>query len=233
MVKAVSFPILCILLQKSGARMKWSAFSKKQLQLMTWWVTGSGVEDKAGIICEGSIRSGKTLCGSLSFVLWSMENYQKEQFAICGKTIGSLRRNVVGPLKKVLQARGYVVHDSKSDNFLFIRYNGKENTYFLFGGRDERSQDLIQGITLAGIFMDEVALMPRSFVEQAMARCSVEGSKYWFNCNPEGPGHWFYKEVVLKAEEQNLIRLHFVLEDNLSLSQEIIDRYKRMFTGVF
>ena len=28
--------------------------------------------------------------------------------------------------------------------------------------------------------------MPRSFVEQAIARCSVQGSRLWFNCNPEG-----------------------------------------------
>ena len=63
------------------------------------------------------------------------------------------------------------------------------------------SQDLIQGMTLAGVFFDEVALMPYSFVDQAMARCSVEGAKYWFNCNPKNPNHWFKVEFIDKAKE--------------------------------
>jgi hypothetical protein len=67
-----------------------------------------------------------------------------------------------------------------------VRYKGHENRFLLFGGRDESSAALIQGSTLAGVLMDETALMPRSFVEQAIARCSVPGSRLWFNCNPEG-----------------------------------------------
>ena len=213
--------------------MKWSPFSKKQLQLLSWWRPESPYSTCDGIIAEGSIRSGKTILMSLSFLLWSMSTFDSQQFAITGKTIGSLRRNVITPLKKALINRGYKVLDNKSDNELYVSKGKRKNTYFLFGGRDERSQDLIQGITLAGVMFDEVALMPRSFVEQAMGRCSVEGSKFWFNCNPEGPQHWFYVEHVLKAKELNYFRLHFNLEDNPSLSKTIIDRYKRMFTGIF
>ncbi|MFR4757716.1 MAG: hypothetical protein ACLT9P_06070 [Evtepia gabavorous] len=80
-----------------------------------------------------------------------------------------------------------------------IRCGGVENTYFLFGGKDEGSAALIQGVTLAGVLLDEVALMPRSFVEQACARCSVTGAKFWFSCNPAGPGHWFYREWICKG----------------------------------
>ncbi len=49
------------------------------------------------------------------------------------------------------------------------------------------------------VFFDEVALMPESFVNQATGRCSVEGSKYWFNCNPDGPNHWFKTGWIDKA----------------------------------
>ena len=70
---------------------------------------------------------------------------------------------------------------------------GRQNHFYLFGGRDESSASLIQGMTLGGVLLDEVALMPRSFVEQALARCSLEGSRFWFNCNPEHPQHWFMK----------------------------------------
>ena len=212
---------------------KWTKLSQKQLQLLSWWMDNSPYKNNIGVIAEGAVRSGKTLIMAFSFVLWSMNNFSSQQFAICGKTIGSLRRNVVTPLKDVLIGRGYKVVDKVSEQKLTVIKGNTINTYYLFGGRDERSQDLIQGITLAGLMLDEVALMPRSFVEQAMARCSVEGAKYWFNCNPEGPKHWFYVEHILKAVERKYLRIHFAIEDNLSLSKETIDRYKSMFTGIF
>jgi PBSX family phage terminase large subunit len=81
--------------------------------------------------------------------------------------------------------------------------------------------------------MDETALMPRSFVEQAIARCSVPGSRLWFNCNPEGPQHWFYQEWVLKAAERKALRLHFTMEDNPALTRRIRERYQRAYSGVF
>ena len=110
---------------------------------------------------------------------------------------------------------------------------GGENQFYIFGGRDEGSASLIQGITFAGVLLDEVALMPRSFVEQACARCSVAGSRIWFNCNPAGPGHWFYKNWVLGAEERNALRLHFTMADNPSLTEAIRARYERLYSGVF
>lgn len=185
------------------------------------------------MIAEGAVRSGKTLVMSLSFVLWSMNCFDRTNFAICGKTIGSLRRNVITSLKEVLIARGYKVVDRKAESYLIVAKGSKRNIYYLFGGRDERSQDLIQGITLGGVLLDEVALMPRSFVEQAMARCSVAGAKFWFNCNPEGPQHWFYVEHVKRYKELNYLRIHFMMEDNLSLTKETLENYKRMFQGIF
>ena len=212
---------------------KWKEFSKKQLQLLCWWTENSPFRSYSGIIAEGAVRSGKTLLMSLSFVLWGMSEFSFHNFAICGKTVGSLRRNVIVNLKQIVQARGYKVIDRQADNYLIISKGKTINTFYLFGGRDERSQDLIQGITLAGVLLDEVALMPRSFVEQAMARCSVEGAKFWFNCNPEGPQHWFYVEHILRAKERKYLRIHFDLEDNPSLSEETINRYKNMFSGIF
>lgn len=75
--------------------------------------------------------------------------------------------------------------------------------------------------------------MPRSFVEQASARCSVSGSKLWFNCNPEGPMHWFYREWILRAEERGALYLHFTMDDNPSLSPRIRARYEKAYSGTF
>ena len=208
-------------------------FSQKQRKVLNWWTDGSPVSDSDGIICDGAIRSGKTLSMSLSFALWAMSRFNGENFGMCGKTVGSFRRNVLFWLKLMLAGRGYHCDDHRTENLVIISRGEVENYFYIFGGKDERSQDLIQGITLAGVFLDEVALMPESFVNQATGRCSVEDSKMWFNCNPENPAHWFKTKWIDKAAEKRLLYLNFTMEDNLSLSEKTKQRYRRMYTGVF
>lgn len=208
-------------------------FSRKQKQILTWWTDFSAVKDMEGIIADGAIRSGKTISMSLSYVMWAMANFNGQNFGMAGKTIGSFRRNVLFWLKLMLASRGYRYKDHRTDNMLEVSKKGVTNYFYVFGGKDERSQDLIQGITLAGMFLDEVALMPESFVNQATGRCSVDGSKYWFNCNPDGPYHWFKVNWIDKKIDKKLIYLHFTMDDNLSLTERIKERYRSMYSGVF
>lgn len=212
---------------------KFKPFSEKQKMILTWWTKKSAVKDKDGIIADGAIRSGKTISMSLSFVMWAMSSFDNQNFGMAGKTIGSFRRNVLFWLKLMLFARGYRFKDHRADNLLEVSKGSVTNFFYIFGGKDERSQDLIQGITLAGMFFDEVALMPESFVNQATGRLSVDGSKMWFNCNPDGPYHWFKLNWIDKLAEKNLIYLHFTMDDNLSLSEKIKQRYRSMYSGVF
>lgn len=221
-----------------SAVFQFQPFSVKQKKVLTWWLPSSPVHKYDGIVADGAIRSGKTVSMSLSFVMWAMESFSNQNFAMCGKTIGSFRRNVLTCLKLMLISRGYGISDHRADNFIEIRRKGRVNYFYLFGGKDERSQDLIQGITLAGVFFDEVALMPESFVNQATGRCSVSGSKFWFNCNPDNPAHWFYINWIQKIfsggnGQKRLLHLHFMMDDNLSLSEEVKKRYYSTYTGVF
>ena len=211
----------------------YNPFSEKQLKVLTWWCENSPYKEKDAIICDGAVRSGKTFCMSISFIAWSFSRFSNMSFAMCGKTIRSLKRNVIIPLMKSLTELGFSYQLKKSENILEVTYNGVMNRFYLFGGKDEMSASLIQGITLAGVFFDEVALMPRSFVEQSLARCSVEGSTFWFNCNPEYPGHWFYREWIKKREIKNALYLHFEMEDNPSLSKKMIARYESLYSGAF
>jgi PBSX family phage terminase large subunit len=217
------------------APFKWAPFSRKQKQVLSWWMDGSPMKNKDGVVCDGSVRAGKTIIMSFSYILWAMEYFNFQNFIMAGKTIGSFRRNVLFLLKIILRLRGFKIKDHRSDNMLMVRdrRNGKVNYFYIFGGKDESSQDLIQGLTAAGSFFDEVTLMPQSFVNQAVARCSVTGAKLWFNCNPDGPYHWFYLEYLLKLKEKNLFNLHFTMDDNPSLTEEVKERYKRMFSGIF
>ena len=204
-------------------------FSPKQRQVLTWWQTGRWQT----LICDGAVRSGKTFCMGLSFFLWAQHDFNGRQFALCGKTVGALRRNLLTELVPCLRRIGMEVRENRSANTLTVVYAGHRNQFLLFGGKDASSAALIQGSTLAGLLLDETALMPRAFVEQAVARCSVRGSRLWFNCNPEGPEHWFYKEWIEKAESRGALRLHFTMEDNPGLPPEIRQRYERLYTGVF
>ena len=217
---------------KTNGRIGWQDFSSKQKMVLNWWKNKS-TREKDGIICDGAVRSGKTLCMSLSFAMWASMNFNNAAFGICGKTITSVRRNLIAPLMKNAPEWSMEVKENRSGNYIDIRLGRAENRFYLFGGRDESSASLIQGITLSGILMDEAVLMPRSFVEQAVARCSVAGSKLWFNCNPENRYHWFKKDWIDKAASKNLIYLHFALEDNPSLTPAIIRRYRTLFTGAF
>lgn len=212
---------------------KFKKFSRKQKQILTWWTKKSAVRNKDGIIADGAIRSGKTISMCLSYVMWAMSTFANQNFGMAGKTIGSFRRNVLFWLKLMLFARGYRFKDHRADNLLEVTRGNVTNYFYIFGGKDERSQDLIQGITLAGMFFDEVALMPESFVNQATGRLSVDGSKMWFNCNPDGPYHWFKTNWIDKQTEKNLVYLHFTMDDNLSLSERIKARYRSMYSGVF
>ena len=196
---------------------------------MTWWRS----ERWEAVICDGAVRSGKTFSMGLSFFLWAQARFDGRQFGLCGKTIGSLWRNLLAELAPYLRGAGMNVQERRSENLLIVRFAGHENRFLLFGGRDESSAALIQGSTLAGVLLDEAALMPRSFVEQAIARCSVPGSRLWFNCNPEGPQHWFYREWILRARERRALYLHFTMEDNPALSRRIRERYQRSCSGVF
>ena len=209
--------------------MKIKPLSRKQQEILSFVDSND-----LALICDGSVRSGKTTIMTLAFVLWAMKSYNRTNFAICGKTVQSAERNILKPLMEVeglgtALAMSYKV----STRVLTVRCGDVTNWFYLFGGRDESSYMLIQGITLAGVLFDEVALMPRSFVEQALSRAiSFEKPKYFFNCNPESPNHWFYREWI-QPQREDVRHLHFLLSDNPVMTREMIARTEAMYSGVF
>lgn len=211
--------------------MTFKKLSKKQKTVFKWCYS----DKYKALICDGAVRSGKTVCMIASFVLWAMKSFDNAIFGICGKTVRSAERNIVLPLLSIVDITAYFkVEYKRSSNCITISGMGKTNHFYIFGGKDESSYTLIQGITLSGVLFDEVALMPRSFVEQAITRTlSVEKSKLWFNCNPDNQHHWFYTEWVLKASERDALHLHFLMSDNPILTHSQLEAAEKQFTGVF
>ena len=204
-------------------------FSPKQRQVLDWW-RQDGFD---AVICDGAVRSGKTFALGLSFFLWAMARFQRQRFGLCAASINGVRRNLLAQARPVLEGLGFKWEEKVSRNEVTLRGGGRENLFYLYGGGDEGSYAAIQGVTLAGVLLDEAALMPRSFVEQACARCSVRGGRVWFSCNPAGPEHWFYREWICKAEEKRALYLRFTMGDNPGLSARVRERYERMFQGTF
>lgn len=186
------------------------------------------------LICDGAVRSGKTSLMMVAFIDWAMRQFNNQRFGVCGKTVDSAIKNIIVPYISMAYAKKrYSIRWRRGEKILEVKCGGKTNIFEVFGGKDESSFALIQGRTLAGVLMDEVVLMPRSFVEQALTRCSVEGSRFWFSCNPGSPKHWFYEEWILQRKDKNALYLHFEMKDNPSLSTEVLERYNSMFQGVF
>jgi PBSX family phage terminase large subunit len=207
--------------------MEIKSFSKKQSNILKF-----AYNDEEIIICDGAVRSGKTIVMSLAFVLWAMSNFDRTNFAICGKTVSNAERNILRPFQQI-EGMPFTLNYKISNRMLTVKCGKKENYFYLFGGKDESSYALIQGLTLAGVLFDEVALMPQSFVDQAIARTlSYANAKIWFNCNPESPNHWFYKEWITNPDRKYK-HLHFLMRDNPILTEKEIQRAESLFTGVF
>ncbi|HCP51005.1 MAG TPA: PBSX family phage terminase large subunit [Ruminococcaceae bacterium] len=186
------------------------------------------------LICDGAVRSGKTSIMMWSFVRWAMESFNGQRFGVCGRTVDSCTKNIIVPFTAMgLAKEKYMIRWRRGDKVMEVRRGAVTNYFEVFGGKDEASYTLIQGRTLAGVLLDEVVLMPRSFVEQALTRCSVDGAKLWFSCNPGSPQHWFYTKWIQRHEARNTLYLHFEMTDNPGLSQKTLERYQAMFSGVF
>lgn len=199
------------------------------------WAHMKQYHDKKAIICDGSVRSGKTVSMIIGFVHWAMRFFDGKNFGICGKTVSSTERNIVTPLLSMVDITDYYdVTYRRGDSLLTIRNGEKVNRFYVFGGKDESSYTLIQGITLSGVLFDEVALMPKSFVDQAVARTLSEPeARCWFNCNPESSEHWFYKEWICNTRQKKAIHLHFTMHDNPILSPTQIADAEALYSGVF
>ena len=213
--------------QKRPATFKFQPFSEQQRRLMHWWRPGLRSAEADFVIADGAIRSGKTIACIIGFLTWSQEMFSGESFILAGKTVGAFKKNVIRPMLQIMEAWGWPYEYIRSGTDARIEIG--QNTYYLYGANTEAAQDALQGLTAAGAYLDEAALLPQSFIDQAIGRCSVSGSKVWMNCNPEGPHHYIREEFLLpeKQKEKKVYHLHFMMKDNLSLSPSVIRRYER------
>lgn len=191
---------------------------------------------------EGAVRSGKTFTSLLDWVRFTRTGPQGA-LAMCGRTERTIINNLLLPLQEMLgRDRVKVNYGSGTASIL-----GRE--IHIYGANNEAARTKIQGLTLAGAYLDEAETVPESFFKMLYTRLSIPGAKLWLTSNPGGPVHWLKVDWLDKAclwidgpgtirhnpspDALELHRYTFLMDDNQSLTPEYVARQKKAYTGLF
>lgn len=201
-------------------------------------------------IWEGSVRSSKTVSSLIRWVEF-VRDAPAGNLLMVGKTERTVRRNIIDPLIDML-GPGRCKFNSGTGELSMCR-----RKIYVAGANDERAQDKIRGLTLAGAYVDEISTMPESFFQMLTTRFSVEGAQLFGTTNPEGPQHWLKINWLDRAclwlrgdgslavnpvpaipseDPREPIRLHrfsFRLTDNPFLPAGYLDQVMRQYTGLW
>lgn len=186
-------------------------------------------------LSEGSVRSGKTASGLLRWLKFVSGAPLKGDLVVCAKTFDTAQRNIFNPLrehplfgklaKAVSYTRGAPTAQILGRTIEVVTFN------------DERAEGRLRGMTCAGAYVDEWSLMPRSFNDQLLARCSTDGAQIFGNTNPDNPRHWLKADYIDHTGQGGRLSdwktWKFLLDDNPSLSEKVKERYRRQFIGLW
>lgn len=175
---------------------------------------------------SGSVRSGKTFISLIKWAFWVASMPEESEFLMVGKTVTSLKRNCLNLLESFVGSDNFKYSTTNKMATLFGR------TVYLEGANDERSEQKIRGMTLAGAYCDEVTLYPESFFNMLLSRLSVEGAKMWATCNPDSPNHYI-KVKYIDRDDLDCVTWEFVLSENKFLPKEYVDNVSKEYSGVF
>ncbi|WP_428102581.1 terminase large subunit domain-containing protein [Candidatus Rariloculus sp.] len=204
-------------------------FSDKQLDVISF-----AKSTKLAIFAGGAIRSGKTTGQIFGFAIWALKRGYGHDHALISQSVESAMRNVGFPLIDAFTDLGIKCWYNRAlGTRIIFRYQGRDHNIWVLGAADAKSRKRIQGATLKGLLIDELCNIPEEMWNMAQSRMSIEGAKIWASYNPESPAHWVKRKLLDNLDPLDGEVLHFVMRDNPSLSQAVIDRYERSFTGHF
>lgn len=199
-----------------------AVFSPRQKQALA--LVRSGKLKRINIL-EGSVRSGKTWISMIMWGFWVAAAPQNGTFLMAGKTLTTLRRNVLEPMCGIFGGC-FTYSLSKKEARLFGR------RIYLEGAANAQAESKIRGMTLNGAYCDELSLFPEDFFAMLLSRLSTAGAKLIATTNPDNPGHWL-KRNYLDNSAVDLLDIKFTLEDNTFLPAEYVRALKTEYTGVY
>ena len=173
----------------------------------------------------GSVRSGKTWISLLKWAIWVGQQAPDKQFLMVGKTITTLKRNCLVLLEELIGDNiTYSISQKKA--VIFGR------TVWLEGANDERSESKIRGMTLMGVYVDELTQIPQDFYLMALSRLSEKGAVFLATTNPDHPKHYVKTEIIDNDLLDKQV-IKFLIDDNIFLDETYKDNLKKEYTGVF
>ena len=173
----------------------------------------------------GSVRSGKTWISLLKWAIWVGQQASDKQFLMVGKTITTLKRNCLVLLEELIGDNiTYSISQKKA--VIFGR------TVWLEGANDERSESKIRGMTLMGVYIDELTQIPQDFYLMALSRLSEKGAVFLATTNPDHPKHYVKTEIIDNDLLDKQV-VKFLIDDNIFLDETYKDNLKKEYSGVF
>ena len=194
-------------------------FSRKQAEVMDAIVGG----EQTFTVVAGPVRSGKTLSALVGFVMLALAN--PGVYLLATPTMAQLRGVII---RELVSLFGELVQ---------VRYAEKrasigETEFYLYSANDEGAEGAIRGYTFGGVYIDEAALVPESFIQQAVARCSDEPRRIVMCTNPENPWHHLKQNYIDRAPVDDAIAAFaFSLDDNPSLPEGYKAMLRSTLTG--
>ena len=190
--------------------------------------------DATTLLAGGAVRSGKSFAVLNSFAVWLVAQEESHDHAIVGQSIEAIMRNLgFDFIDAVGRIRGARARIDKSFGTRILVEGRAPQSVWIIGANDAKARRRIQGSTLKGLVVEELPLLPQDFFFMAWSRLSVDGAKMWASYNPEGPAHWAKKKVVDRPQDFGGEVVQFRMRDNPTLSEDVIARYERSFTGHF
>ena len=173
----------------------------------------------------GSVRSGKTWISLLKWAIWVGQKAQDKQFLMVGKTITTLKRNCLVLLEELIGDNiTYSISQKKA--VIFGR------TVWLEGANDERSESKIRGMTLMGVYIDELTQIPQDFYLMALSRLSEKGAVFLATTNPDHPKHYVKTEIIDNDLLDKQV-IKFLIDDNIFLDETYKENLKKEYSGVY
>lgn len=178
-------------------------------------------------ILVGAISSGKSFIAAKTIIkkLRELKNGPPGDVLFTGVSRTTIQHNI---LSLVYPALGFPMPSPKS---MQAKLYGRD-IYFK-GVHDAGAVKDIQGMTIALALCDEVVNMPQVVWNMLIGRLRVPNAQLIATCNPEGPAHWFKKEIIDQAEKKEVKYWTFLMEDNPILTEEYKERMRKMYTGMW
>ncbi|WP_131104037.1 PBSX family phage terminase large subunit [Ornithinimicrobium sufpigmenti] len=194
-------------------------------------ITSIAQADARLCLWEGSIRSGKTIGSLLAWLLFCREPPAGGALVVIGRTRESIARNVFGPLTDPSLFGTLALQVTYTAGAPTAKILGR--TIHVLGASDARAEMVLRGLTVAGAYVDEATLVSEAFWTQLLGRMSVPGAQLFATTNPDSPGHYLRKQVILRADELGYRVFHFDIDDNPHLDPAYVAQIKREYTGLW